>query len=98
MATIDIDRDGDLDYIYLLDGILYVKYSWSKIPNKIIDTTTKISGVSQRDIAPYVPDYFYEDISTPRNLNYSFVSSSQTETEWRVDFYDQYTEWDKIDI
>jgi FG-GAP-like repeat len=96
--TIDIDGDGDLDYIYLLDGILYVKYNWSRVPNKIIDTTTKISSIAKNDPAPYVPDYFYEDISTPHNLNYSFVSSSQTETEWRVDFYDQYVEWDNIDI
>lgn len=44
--TIDIDRDGDLDYIYILDGVLYVKYNWTKIPTKIIDTTTKISSIS----------------------------------------------------
>jgi hypothetical protein len=96
--TVDIDRDGDLDYIYILDGALYVKYNWTKGPNKIVDTTTKISSITPADLAPYVPDYFYEDVSTPHNLNYSFVSSSHTETEWRADFYDQYIEWDQIDI
>ena len=95
--TVDIDQDGDLDYIYLLDGALYVKYNWTKVPNKIIDTSTKISSITPDDLAPYVPDYFYEDVSTPHNLNYSFVSSSQTENEWRVEFYDQYIEWDKLD-
>ena len=96
--TVDIDGDGDLDYIYLLDGVLYVKYNWSKVPNKIIDTTTKISSISSTDLAPYIPDYFHEDISTPANLNFSFVPASPTETEWRADFYDQYTEWDHVDI
>jgi hypothetical protein len=96
--TVDIDQDGDLDYIYLLDGTLYIKYNWTNTPNKIIDTVTKISSISQDDLVPYVPDYFYEDVSTPRNLNYSFVSSSPTEREWRVEFYDQYTQWDRVDI
>jgi hypothetical protein len=96
--TVDIDQDGDLDYVYLLDGTLHIKYNWTNTPNKIIDAVTKISSISQDDLVPYVPDYFYEDVSTPRNLNYSFVSSSPTEREWRVEFYDQYTQWDRVDI
>ncbi len=95
--TIDIDRDGDLDYIYILDGALYIKYNWTNMPTKIIDTTTKISSISADDLTPYIPDYFYEDVSTPHNLNYSFVPSSQSEREWRAEFYDQYIEWDKVD-
>ncbi len=96
--TIDIDGDGDLDYIYLLDGALYIKYNLTQVPNKIVDITTKISSITRDDLTPYVPDYFYEDVSTPHNLNYSFTPSSQTEREWRVEFYDQYIEWDKLDI
>jgi hypothetical protein len=96
--SVDIDQDGDMDYIYLLDGILYVKYSWIKTPNKIIDNSIKISDVSKDDSYPYVPDYFHADVSTPKSLNYSFVPSSPIETEWRVDFYDRYTEWDHMDI
>ena len=96
--TIDIDMDGDLDYIYILDGVLYVKYSWQKLPNKIYDTSSKISEVTKDDYTPYVPDYFHENFSTPKNLNFSFVSASVDETEWRAEFYDRYTEWDHVDI
>jgi hypothetical protein len=68
------------------------------MPTKIIDASMKISSVSTTDLTPYIPDYFHEDISTPANLNFSFVPASPTETEWRADFYDQYTEWDRLDI
>ncbi len=98
MDAVDIDQDGDMDYLYLLDGILYVKYSWIKTPNKIIDNSVKISDISRDDFTPYVPDYFHEGISTPKSLNYSFAPASRRETEWRVEFYDRYTEWDHIDI
>ncbi len=96
--TIDIDKDTDKDYIYVLDGILYVKYSWeypNPNPRKINDTTIKTKNISSTDPTPYVPDYFHENNSSPKNLNYSFVASSSGETEWRVEFYDRYIEWDK---
>jgi hypothetical protein len=96
--SLDIDRDGDTDYIYILDGNLYIKYGHDKTANKIIDTTMKISDISATDLDPYVPDYFHASISTPRNLSFSFVSPSQTETEWRAEFYDRYMEWDHVDI
>ncbi len=98
MDTLDIDQDGDLDYIYILDGVLYVKYGWSKIPNKIQDTAIKISDIASTDPLPYIPDYFHEEISTPKNLNFSFTPSLSDETEWRMEFYDRYTEWDRVDI
>ena len=96
--TLDIDQDGDLDYIYILDGVLYIKYGWSKTPNKIQDTTVKISDIGATDPIPYIPDYFHEEISTPKNLNFSFTPSLSDETEWRMEFYDRYTEWDRVDI
>ncbi len=98
IESIDIDQDGDTDYMYVLDGILYVKYSWLNTPNKIIDNTKKISDISANDLPPYVPDYFHSSISSPKNINFTFVPASSTETEWRLDFYDQYTEWDHVDI
>lgn len=98
VETVDIDKDGDFDYLFLLDGIIYVKYSWLNVPKKIQDTTQKISSVSPNDFFPYVPDYFHENVSTPKELNFSFISTSQEEKEWRVDFFDQYIEWDYIDI
>jgi hypothetical protein len=90
--------DGDLDYIFILDGILYVKYSWQKVPNKIFDDTIKISEITKNDPVPYVPNYFSENLATPKNLNFSFVPASPNETEWRVEFYDRYIEWDHVDI
>lgn len=96
--SLDIDRDGDTDYIYILDGNLYIKYGHSKTANKIVDATMKISNISTTDLDPYVPDYFHPSISTPRNLSFSFVPASQTETEWRVEFYDRYMEWDHVDM
>ncbi|MBC7503535.1 VCBS repeat-containing protein [Candidatus Gracilibacteria bacterium] len=96
--SVDIDKDGDMDYLYLLDGVLYVKYSWMQNPNKIIDNSVKISEVPRDDTVQYVPNYFHENVSTPKSLNYSFVPASSTETEWRVEFYDRYAEWDHIDI
>lgn len=87
-----------MDYLYLLDGVLYVKYSWMQNPNKIIDNSVKISEVPRDDTVQYVPNYFHENVSTPKSLNYSFVPASSTETEWRVEFYDRYAEWDHIDI
>ncbi len=98
VESVDIDKDGDMDYLFLLDGILYIKYSWLNNPSKIIDTTQKISSIGPSDLLPYIPNYFYENSSTPKVLNFSFTPSSHEETEWRVDFFDQYTEWDKVDI
>jgi hypothetical protein len=96
--TLDIDLDWDMDYIFILDGVLYVKYSWKNSPNKIYDTTVKISEITQNEFSPYIPDYFHENLSAPKNLNFSFVSSSKDETEWRAEFYDRYIEWDHVDI
>ena len=87
-----------MDYIYLLDGVLYVKYSWQHTPNKIQDLSSKISEIHSDDLAPFVPDYFHENRSTPKNLNFSFIPASHDETEWRAEFYDRYIEWDQIDI
>ncbi len=97
VESVDIDRDGDTDYIYILDGILYVKYSWMLKPNKIIDNTLKISQISSNDLTPYIPDYFHENVSTPKNIGFSFVPASHDSSEWRAEFYDQYTEWDNVD-
>jgi hypothetical protein len=96
--TLDIDQDGDLDRIYLLGGVLYIKYGWAQTPNKIQDTTVKISDIGATDPIPYIPDYFHEEISTPKNLNFSFTPSLTDETEWRMEFYDRYIEWDRVDI
>lgn len=40
--TVDIDKDGDLDYIFTLDNILYVKYSHFKTPNKANSSSSRV--------------------------------------------------------
>lgn len=84
--------------MYILDDSLYVKYNWTKIPNKIQDMTVTVNTISPNDALPYVPDYFHENISVPKNLNFSFVPSLLNETAWRAEFYDRYIEWDNVDI
>ena len=75
-----------------------MKYSHKNAPITIQDTTVKISNVSQTDFDPYLPNSLTSNVSTPENMSFSFVPSLQTETEWRAEFYDRYTEWDRLDI
>jgi hypothetical protein len=96
--TLDIDRDGDLDSLYILDDTLYIKYNHTSTMNKILDTTLLTKSISPSDLPPYVPNYFHEDISTPTHLSYTFVPASRDEREWRMEFYDRYTEWDRVDV
>lgn len=95
--TLDIDGDGDKDYIYLLDGNLYVKYSWLHRPSKIVDTTQEFPTITPYD-PPYVPDYFQDNFSTPKSLSFTFTPAYTDETEWRAEFYDRYIEWDHVKI
>ena len=93
--TIDIDKDGDQDYIYILNDILYVKYSHLKEPDKISDSNIKVTELGPNDLDPYVPNYFASDVSTTQNINFSFRPTDPAERQWRLDFYDRYIEWDE---
>lgn len=76
-----------------------MKYSWNKIPtDKIIDRMVNEKHITSTDPTPYVPDYFHENDSAPKNLNFTFVPAYPEEREWRAEFYDRYTEWDRVDI
>lgn len=43
--VVDIDKDGDKDYIYMMDGALYVKMSHLKEPSRQSDTTLLIHSL-----------------------------------------------------
>ena len=59
-TRLDIDKDGDMDYLFLLDGILYLKKSNLRNTTKIIDTTLSVKDISPQ-IVPTAPDFFHED-------------------------------------
>jgi hypothetical protein len=49
-----------MDYLFLLDGILYLKKSNLRNTTKIIDTTLSVKDISPQ-IVPTAPDFFHED-------------------------------------
>lgn len=91
--VIDIDKDGDKDYIFILGDKLYVKNTHLQSPEKIIDLKTKTENISGK--IPEVPNNFHQTLSTPSELNASFRNVVSGEKEWRMEFYDSYLEWDK---
>lgn len=95
----DIDKDGDSDYIYTMNGVIYIKYSTLKEPTKVIDRSITVQTLSSTDpILPYVPNYFHEQSHSPGRLSVSFSPARTLEREWRMEFYDRYTEDDAISL
>jgi hypothetical protein len=95
VEAIDIDKDGDMDYLYLLDGILYVKYTITQNPKKIIDTTINLIRIKDEYI-PRSPNYFHENVISPELLSVTFMPSQSSERSWRMEFYNRYLEDDAI--
>lgn len=94
--VVDVDNDGDKDYVYLLGGNLYVKNTYLQNPVKIQDNTIKSVNIGTE--LPEVANNFMQMLSTPSELNISFENTVPGEKEWRLDFFDKYLEWDRIDI
>jgi hypothetical protein len=88
----DIDKDGDMDYLFLLDGALFLKRTTTKEPPKIVDTTVRTSPLEASPIS--APDFFREDTSIPGNLMFSYQASQSGETIWQTRLFDRYLEWD----
>ncbi len=98
VQSVDIDKDGDSDYIFILDGTLYVKSSHTKEPQKNKDSIIIQKDIGPNDEKPTAPNYFRENVNTPASLNITFASALASETEWRMSFYDRYTEWDALSL
>ncbi len=90
----DIDKDGDMDYLFILDGALYLKRTSTKDTRKIIDTTLRVEDISSEVLA--APDFFRENQSIPNNLTFSYQSRQATGSIWRADLFDRYMEWDML--
>lgn len=98
VETVDIDKDGDMDYLYVMGGVVYVKYNHTNAPRKIQDTSIQVTTVTSRDAVPTSPNYFHENMSTPGNISVTFSPASDRETSWRMEFFDRYLEWDMLDM
>lgn len=97
--TVDIDLDGDKDYIYILDGALFVKRNFTLSPPHRIDTASpRVIAVDSNGDFPVVPNYFHETVVTPTSLNLSFRPASLNDTTWRLEFFDGYLDWDRLAI
>lgn len=94
--VLDIDNDGDKDYVFVLGGKLYVKNTHLAEPTKIFDK--KITTSENFSKNPEVANNFMQVLSTPSELNVSFQNTVPNETQWRMEFYDKYLEWDRMDI
>lgn len=85
--------DGDMDYLFLLDGILYLKKSNTYQPNKILDTTIETQDIDS-SLVPSAADFFHENISLSHIFSFSYDAPQLVDAMWRVEFYDQYIQWD----
>lgn len=96
MDTLDIDGDGDDDYMYLLGGSLCIKYTHSPNdrPTPVDTTSTSISY--DASLFPRAPNFFHELPSSPGQIEIEFSPASQTERLFRLEFFDRYLEWDSV--
>lgn len=94
-TRIDIDQDGDMDYLYILDGVLFLKKSTLRNTTKVIDTKITIKDIDIKD-NPSAPNFFDEDTSFSNMFSFSYRTNRDTDSMWRVEFYDRYMEWDMV--
>lgn len=95
--VIDIDNDGDKDYLFLLGESLYVKYTSLVPEKKSIDTTITTTSLDTA-LLPRAPDFFHEIIASPGQMEVSFSPSIPEETSFRLEFFDRYLEWDRVTL
>lgn len=95
--VVDMDRDGDRDFVYLLGGVLYVKSTYLGTNAKTFIAKVDSAKTIDKSL-PEVANGFNQVHSTPSELNISFQNTVSDEKEWRMEFFDKYQEWDRIDI
>lgn len=57
-TKIDIDKDGDMDYLFVMDGALFLKRTTLADPVKNIDTKITLSDLDAQSSRPTAPDFF----------------------------------------
>ncbi len=92
----DIDKDGDDDYIYLMDNSLYIKYTTRSLPSKIIDHDISISSHSLDSAPPTAVNYFSENTHESGYINLDFSPAHPDDSIFRLEFYDHMLEWDSM--
>jgi hypothetical protein len=92
---IDIDKDEDKDYIYMIEWSLYIKYSHSREFDRPRDDTSPQTEDIDMSLLPESPNFFSEQISTPWQISIDFSAADPADTTFRLEFYDRYLEWDK---
>ena len=95
--VVDIDRDGDQDYIFLLGWALYVKYSHLYDPARSTDPTLTISALDP-SLMPHAPDFFHESVASPGQIEVSFAPARSSDRDFRLEFFDRYLEWDRVKL
>lgn len=90
----DIDLDSDSDYLFLLDGNLFIKKTTFFNPVKQVDSTIHLQELTED--TPSAPDFFHEESSLSQKLSFSYSRTQSDESMWVVDMYDRYLEWDMI--
>lgn len=86
-----------MDYLFLLDGALYLKRATLKNIPKIIDTKVTHSDIDS-DSIPTAPDFFHEYSILSRVFSFSYRTTQDIDSFWRLEFYDRYMEWDMIQV
>ncbi len=98
VSVLDIDKDGDNDFLFVLDNKIYLKYNYTKSPSKIEDKKFSVSNLDVSSPKPFVPNNFAQGASSPKELNVQFrPANPDTETQWRMEFYDRYLDWYRED-
>ena len=93
--VVDIDQDGDRDYIFILGNTLYIKKTSTQSPTKIVDTGRSVEELGTDAPYPSAVNHFNQVLSSPSELNITFRNTIPDQREWRLEFYDRYMEWDR---
>ena len=96
--VVDVDKDGDKDYIFIFDGSLFIKYTSTFAPNPIRETTIFTDTLDAQDPIPTAPNFFDQELANPGRISLAFSPALKKEQKiWRMDFYDAYLEWDLVE-
>jgi hypothetical protein len=95
-----LDLDGDNkedDYLYMIDGNLYIKLNPNDSPVRQKDTTLIIWDLDPTQ-APEAPNFFDGVVARPGQIDLDFSPARSEDRVFRLEFFDRYSEWELIDI
>ena len=71
-----------MDYLFLLDGTLFLKRTSTYDPTKIVDTDRSVVELDNESPRPTAPNYFKEYVSMPGAVNFSYEPAIEDESVW----------------